>query len=541
MKRFKKNRLWPLGAAVLCALLLVCFFIVKIIENKEAPPLPIYDGLKLNISSPDAHYIKIDEKQKKYDSITDHQFLYSIKRSGKQIGYLSITKRTLPNHDVVFFEKMRLLSGTNYAVAKLNITPEDSMTVAFNDWNKEKKVVEHHEDFGEDPTTNPDGLYKMKGKEKQFEFVLGNSFRSREMVKSYNKDQKSKIRELIAEDHPTGKDQGKISITLKGNADEITESWFVISKDKLFKNEDTEKDWVSFSLHNPTKTNNWLTENGPINKLPWSIEPFTKMGYGRNLGRFQDRESLDRYQSTHERLFYDLTLNSYADLKKYQQEKGTDHWETEYTSTWLKKAYGIKAPYVDTRHNEYISLFLSDVRKTFKLGDPNAPILGYANYLLSQIKKDNTIKVGDSYLIRDYYSPYSKEENHTHSSLNHELGGLNMLLHAYEASNDTKYLAGAKTILNGIESLGDQWIRDNGDLWYQVNSDLTFSGGDYEQLTLIDLLNTQGNLYDVGLKPSAVLQELIDAKVAYLQSEDIELLPEVAILIDENGKNAAFS
>ncbi|RLQ96834.1 hypothetical protein [Falsibacillus albus] len=533
---FHKKRTLIIAAVLFCSLITGIYYF------KEKPGIiKLKEDLTLSVNHPWTQYKKVESHHKSYDGITDDQTVFMIKKWGQKIGYLSITKRTLPNKDLMVFERMRFLKNEHSFESTIKIGSNTIKRITFTDWNKKKKLLTHHEDFGEDPTSNPDGLYHLSSSNQDYEMIMGKTFTSKEMSKSYQDGHVSKLRNLVSEEKTTAAKGNAISQDFTGSQNDVVESWFMLSDKKLFKDSDIEKDWISFCLANPTKTNNWFTESGPYNKLPWSIEPFTKLGYGRNLGRFQDREALDWYNRTKERFFYNLTLNSYADLLTYREDKETVHWETEYTSTWLKKAYGTTAPYVDTRHNEYISLFLSDVSKEFQIGNSESYIQQYADYLIQQVKKGNTIPVDNGYLIRDYYSPYVKVENHTHASLNHELGGLNMLLRAYRNTNDQKYYETAMNILGAIDDLGSDWIRDNGDLWYQVNNDHEFTGGDYEQLTLIDLLNTQENLKKSGLSANATLEKLIHSKIEYLASANKALLPTVVNLMKDDEKTEAFS
>ncbi len=59
-------------------------------------------------------------------------------------------------------------------------------------------------------------------------------------------------------------------------------------------------------------------------------------------------------------------------------------WLTEYTSTWLKDAYHIGAPYVDTRHNEAVGRFLQEAAHTLGLRALMEADIPYADFLVEQ-------------------------------------------------------------------------------------------------------------------------------------------------------------
>lgn len=109
------------------------------------------------------------------------------------------------------------------------------------------------------------------------------------------------------------------------------------------------------------------------------------------------------------------------------------------------------------------------------------------------------------------------------------------MLECYEQTKDEKYLQAAKEIRTAIEYIGEDWIRETGDLWYQVNPDLTFAGNDYEQLTLVDLLNHQAKWESIGETRSALIDVLIKSKLEYLKSENIQLLDKVTIQLEAQG------
>lgn len=204
-------------------------------------------------------------------------------------------------------------------------------------------------------------------------------------------------------------------------------------------------------------------------------------------------------------------VQSTANLLEYRQEQKSSVWKTEYTSTWLKQKYDITSSYVDTRHNELISLYLYRIGKEFDEKELMKALPTYADYLLNLIAIKNIVPTTEGYLPADYYSPHQGKQ-FIHTSLNHALGEANMFIDAYKATGNKKYLLAAREIRLGIESLGTKWIRPNGDLWYQVNRDLTFDGNDYEQLTLDDLERHEKRWQALGGNKSPVLQKLIKSK-----------------------------
>lgn len=454
---------------------------------------------------------------------------YSVNRFGKKIGSYELTERTLGNGSKFLFERL-----TNDA--RLGVSLEtayhfgDSASIQETSWNPRKVDHPHHDTFGKDPTVNPYGKLSIDGNENVKEAVVGYSFTSKELVKKYDVGE-SRIRELDKEVQDVTVTDDGFTRGAQAGGHQIAESWVLLAADRLFESQEEENDYIDFALENQFSQLNWMTMDGPYTKLPFSIDPGTKMGYGRVIGRIEDDVALEWYGKSESLFFETMVLNSRVNLLNYIEEFGGTRWPTEYTSAWLNNAYGIKAPYVDTRYNEYVAFFLDDTEKKLddEVDDSKLYVPVYADYLLSRIEKGETIEAGDGFLVVDYFDEDPKTDI-PHASLNHELGGLKILLTAYRETEEAKYLDVAKSIMKGIENFGaDQggWIRDNGDLWYQARPDGTFSGDDYPQLTLVDLVETQSLLEEMGMERNAFFDELIDAKIGYLEDQGEELIEKV--------------
>ena len=176
--------------------------------------------------------------------------------------------------------------------------------------------------------------------------MMSRNYVSKELIKKYENGDRSVVREFPTSENKalelTQDNKGlTVTLPLHSVGNDLSENWVLVSQEPLFKNEEALDEWISRSTKQYKGTNKWYTAEGPYTKLPWSIEPGTKLGYGRNLVMVQDKKALNQYKTTQERYFYDLLLNSVANLFIFQGDK-KGLWETEYTSTWLKKDYGNK-------------------------------------------------------------------------------------------------------------------------------------------------------------------------------------------------------
>lgn len=387
------------------------------------------------------------------------------------------------------------------------------------DWAQEMPEREHNKVTGTDPTKPPVGLFRFTDNH-QFmnELVMSHSFTSKTMSELYGNGRESTLRELLSEKNTLTHSKAGVAFDLSAERNEITEQWFLLAEEPLFNETNHLNEWITFQKENYKEVNNWFTVDGPMKKLPWSVEPFTKEGYGRYLGTMIEKEAVDRFFKYKDRYFYNLTVQSAANLWAYRESRDDVIWKTEFTSTWLKKKYDITAPYVDTRHNELIALYLHRIGKELGVPELEAALVDYSDYLLNLISIDNIVPAETGYYPADYYSPQQGKQ-FIHASLNHALGEANMFIEAYRVTEDKKYLFAARDIRKAIESTGEKWIRPTGDLWYQINRDGTFDGGDYELLTLYDLQRHEKNWKELGGSPSPILQKLIESKEQYLNSK----------------------
>ena len=290
--------------------------------------------------------------------------------------------------------------------------------------------------------------------------------------------------------------------------------------DQLFESDENMESWMLESATNYKKRNKWYTAGGPYNKMATTTEPMpdTGQGYGRNLLLLKEDRALVLYNEQEDRYFENLIYNSFVNLKNFKGDK--DYWETEVTSTYLKDLYDITAPFIDTRFNEQIALFYYNSGDDFGIENAKEPLRNYADLLVSQKSKGNFIPVNDkSYYISDYF-PISQQVT-THASMNHVLGGMNILLMAYNEFHDQKYLDTARAIQTAIAADKDDWLRDSGDIWYRISPMRDYKGDDYKHLTLEDLINSYKLWKDIDSTYLPLFEEMIASKASFLSNEKL--------------------
>ena len=509
-----------IGLCVLLLILTVGIYVWKQQTYKE-PILQLAEDVQ--VVSDGYTLEQTSKKSKQKENAKDTIYLFNIKKS-TTLGQLELTVRKIDNGDVFVFSKLINTSDTGLSLP-LQIVFKNHSSFNLNSF-EEKIKQEHNRVFGIDYTSNVKGLYTIEGK-KPYQLFLSQNYLSKELVETYEDGTKSVLRELVNEDKfiDISKKKNNVTFNLKLRTtaqNQISENWFLLSRNELFSSEKELTYYKNYSNKNFIKSFKWLTATGTYTKLPWSIEPATKLGYGRNLVYLQGKIFAERYPKTKDPFYYDMLVNSVNYLFDFKGDK--ELWETEYTSAWLKKDYGIQAPYTDTRHNENIALFLSNAGKILKNEQIQQSDLLYANYLTTQQELGNILSTDHGYFILDYYSKNQKKK--THVSLNHSLGEMNFLLDTYIQTNDKKYLDTALSIKQAVEDTGTKWINNNnGDLWYQINADYSFEGKDYDTLTLEDLVKSLDHYKQLNLPyDEAIYRTLMESKIEYIIDQKIELL-----------------
>lgn len=496
--------------------------------------LPIEEDVRTFIRS-DSPLRFINKEINEYPYAADTIFNYRVSGSSAILG---ITKRTLPNGD--FFLFLELINPSSQSV-QIDIVREEKNIISSKMSRYDRYPIKKNEDdiFGYDPTTYPTGLIEkvdLNGKVEQE--MIGQAYRSKDLELTYSTGAVSKTRELLQEKEAFSSiqlDKTMYSFhSVKSLGNDTVDQWFMDSESLLFKSNENLEKWMIESAVNYRKRNAWYTASGPYNKMAITIEPMpdSYKGYGRILLLMKEDRALTLFLETKEPYFENLIINSFVNLQNFKGDK--TYWETEVTSTYLKNLYGITAPFIDTRFNEQIALFLYTSGKEMNDPNYNSALKNYADLLVSQKSKGNIIAVDSySYYISDYFPIV--QSSVTHASMNHVLGGMNVLLTAYQEFGDPNYLNTALSIQNAIRKEKSKWIRSDGDIWYRVNKQGEFAGRDYTHLTLEDLINSYKLWQNINPAQLETLEAYIRSKAGYLDKNQLGYTTKIKNGLEEIG------
>lgn len=445
---------------------------------------------------------------------------------------ITVTKRNIGNND--FFLYFDIANPKNQKIIfrfkrLLSIFPLNKILSMYDFENYFKKPEYDHR-YGENKVSGPYSYLDLK----KGSIIISKMYYFKEMRCSYDNDQYSSILELEEENCNITTDNDSITMNISPISKNC--SFFIlVSNKKLFKELKTLKNYFNEYfigiLNNNVINSYFLRHDGTYTKLPYSIEPFTREGYGFSLHHSSKKELIPYLNQTKDRYFYDFIVNSIMQSFIYQKnDQGIFY--TNYTSTWLKKDTGITAPYIDTRLNETFNLMLKDFKCVCPDFDIEDNTQKYCDFLIKQFQLNNIYCINKGIFFPDYFKDDSKIN--AHASLNHQLGIINLMLSIYQKTKDEKYFEIARKMLLFIDNTFNLWIKPNKDLYYGIklkNDIIELFGNDYVYVTLIDLLILQKTLVKNNISKNKNLDYLIQSKIEYLNSSGFSIF-------DSNAKLA---
>lgn len=449
-----------------------------------------------------------------FAGVSDVIYRYNLVANMRQVGTLEITVRTLPAGNVAVFSRLN--------------APKDRVTVDL----EVRTRAESHTFRGLDPavhptpgydthtgydrTTNPIGVVEIYNERARTSALfLGKSYEFRELTQKYSGGRVSRVKELIREEsaYSLGRSSrsASVKLLLSGNSSSC-ERYFVVSPRPILDGALGGTDLKRLAQMRLT----WVDRTGPYMKGPWSVDPSTQEGYVRSLQQLRAQSVIRDATSTRSEFMSDL---AYSNLYSLWLLRGADGlWRTEWTSTWVRSSTGIVAPYVDTRHNELIALWMLEFASAMKVPSKLASslrsmALPYADYLAEKASSGQVIKTKTGYFFHDYYNEHGGSRSFV--SLNHALGEQNFLLRMYLETGDNRYRNAGLAIRNAIRDTTPGWIAPSGDLWYSMTPKGVFAETDYPTLTLNDLVWGQQMLETVTGSREAAYDTLIRSKTAF--------------------------
>lgn len=493
---------------------LICILMIVFVQNKllkrDYSINIVYDNSNYKVVNNNLTTSLVYENEIKSEFAVDNLKIYNVSCGENLIFKYIVVERKFENGIIYNF-----LTAKNMTYNKLNINLNINKNV--NNYNlfKEYEIEkEYSYTVGYDKTTLPSYYFE----EDDESMLVYKTYIYDYKTYKYENGNYSVLKELIHEKpiNTFNSKETQIELPYKSMFDQL----IIVSEKPIFDEETTIEDYSN--ILNNGKSSVWISFDGVYSKLPYSIEPYTKDGYGRNLGKFYEKTILSDYIENSNEFYESIIMSSFHTLQNYLPMYKSGVWLTEYTSTWLKKDYETKALYFDSRHNDNISIYINDAKKHFNNETLEKWSTNYLDFIVKTYNSRYFNKLSYGVIAPDYYmfSGSSSNWGGGHSSLNHQLAIINSLFDGYVKTKIDEYKNVAEVYLQTIVNIGDKWIKENSDLWYEITPCEYMTGTDYVTLTLEDLLTTQEYIYAIYKKKNEVIDNLINSKYQYLKSID---------------------
>ncbi|MDE0582337.1 hypothetical protein ON064_04665 [Planococcus sp. A6] len=242
---------------------LIIFTAVMFLKNEET--LYTHEDVELSIDKPT--FITLGKVQTETDGnvTTD---IYPLTFLTLSIGSLAITEETLPNGDVLLFDKVENTGWMPFTFSMNRSGVEDAMITR---WNEDTMLQQEEETYGTDATRNPFGVIRSA----DTETLQGNIYVSRGLSLGNGE----RVQELRHEIYDFPVEEGVMEKSLWLPPKHQSESWMLISSEALFDSSETETDWVQFANANRRAQFNWLTPDGPRQKMALTDDLRTELAY----------------------------------------------------------------------------------------------------------------------------------------------------------------------------------------------------------------------------------------------------------------------
>ncbi len=242
---------------------LIIFTAVMFLKNEET--LYSHEDVTLSIDKPT--FITLGDAQATTDgNITANT--YPLTFLSLSIGSLTITEETLPNGDVLLFDKAE---NTSWMPFTFSMNRSGLEEAAITRWNEEPMLQREEDIYGTDATRNPYGVIRSA----DTETLQGNVYVSRGLTLGNGE----RVQELRHEIYDFPVEEGVMEKSLWLSPKHQSESWMLISTEALFESPETESEWAQFANDNRRAQFNWLTPNGPRQKMELTDDLRTELAY----------------------------------------------------------------------------------------------------------------------------------------------------------------------------------------------------------------------------------------------------------------------
>lgn len=439
------------------------------------------------------------------EDMTEDTTSYTIAHNSTQ-AQLTITTRTFPNGDEMMYVEAQTDGYFEPITVALPLMGEAAIH-----YTEDRSIPELYPHRKARKLNDPLSTTLRYIENGDNSALFGTAVYFKDISHTYDNGETSRVVEFQRENAGVHYDQGwELEIEFKPGEQQFS-TWLMVSKDSLIETGQQFRQVHAVAADELR----WVTPDTLYSHGVNSIFPKTENAFVRSLVRQSGRASAVALEQEPERIWENINRHQFASLEAARNDDGL--WHSDYTSTWLERAYDFGPEYIDTRHNDNIFRSQLSRAKHFGYNDYAEQRAVYADFLIEMADQGYTIPAGSGYYLIDYFNM----ERKTHASLNHALSLMNYQYDAYRHLGDDKYLDSAEAQFTALLHTGTGWVNDDNTIIYQMRPDGTMTGQDYNLVTYYDLLYTKKLRQELELAPSAILERLIAVKEQNLHTKDI--------------------
>lgn len=458
------------------------------------------------LSTPETFHVTLDEnaaatekvREDLIEDISQKTHSYTLTQPNGGQADLTLTVREFPNSDKMLYIEAQ--SKGYQKPIEINLPLSDKADLLYSEDSTVPEMYAYRK-----PRTVPDPLSTTLRyiESKDNSALLGTAVYFSDLSHTYENGEKSNVVEFQREAPGVSRDKGNWELIVQFEPGETHFStWLMIAEEPLIENE------VHFQKVHAIGADEfrWITPDRLLSHGVNSIFPKSDNAFVSSLVRQSGRSSAVMLDTEPSRFWENINRHHFASLESSRADDGL--WHSDYTSTWLEKAYGFGPEYIDTRHND--NIFRSQLTRAKLLGYESyaKERAVYADFLIEMADAGFIIPEGNGYYLIDYFDMTSK----THASLNHALSLMNYQYDAFKHLGDEKYLVSAESQFSALLETGTDWINEDRTIIYQMRPDGTMTGSDYNLVTYYDLLYTKKLRQELKLPSSDTLERLIQVK-----------------------------
>lgn len=483
--------------------LFVCFGLVLIAYA------PFTSGSEFQVTADGEDLSSTDTEQLHIEDIYQEVISYNVLDREQNKAEITLTTREFPNGDTMVYLEAETDGYLEPIDFQLPLSGESDL-----EYLEDQTVPELYPHRKERKLEDPLSTTLKYMENEMNSALIGTSVYYNDISHTYENGQLSRVVEFQREADTLDISEEGWKVTIEFTpGEEKFSTWLMISEEPLISSKEQFE-----QVHKIAADEfRWITPDTLWSHGLNAIFPKTDRAFVRSLVRQSGRASAVMLETNPSRIWENINRHQFAALEVSRNEDGL--WHSDYTSTWLERAYDIGPEYIDTRHND--NIFRAQLKRAEQLGyEAYAQERAvYADFLIEMSEAGYTIPQGPGYYLMDYFDM----QHDTHSSLNHALSLMNYQYDAYLHLGDEKYLENAEAQFSALLHTGTGWVDEENTIIYQMRPDGTMSGQDYNLVTYYDLLYTKKLRNELELPASETLDYLIEVKEQNLQNKDIAI------------------